>query len=163
MRSQNNIKPTDVLTNLWHMFVYSGFPCPQFSRLCSPEDLSIFINVRVNTGGEIGINSQRRNRLTLQELSQCPLKCTSIPETALTHTPTVPYINSNGREANTSEEDFESMNITKASSKNICSLQGEPISSSRDSSQTCTPPVTCTHRDKDRGAITVQVCIYGEN
>lgn len=65
MCSQNNIKPTDVLTNLWHMFVYSGFPCPQFSRLCSPEDLSVFANVRVNTGGEIGINSERRNRLTL--------------------------------------------------------------------------------------------------
>lgn len=64
MCSQNNIKATDVLTNLWHMFVYSGFPCPQF-RLCSPEDLSVFTKVRVNTGGEIGINSQRRNRLTL--------------------------------------------------------------------------------------------------
>lgn len=59
MCSQNNIKATDVLTNLWHMFVYSGFPCPQFSRLCSPEDLSVFTKVRVNTGGEIGINSQR--------------------------------------------------------------------------------------------------------
>lgn len=95
MCSQNNIKPTDVLTNLWHMFVYSGFRCLQFSGALLSRR-TVFTNAGVNTGGETGTNSQWRKQAHLVRACWKKSHC-SIPET-LSPIP-VPCMSSNGRKA----------------------------------------------------------------
>lgn len=49
---------------------------------CSPEELSVFTNVRVNTGGDTGISSQRKKQAHLAgAFSKSLRNCTSVPET----------------------------------------------------------------------------------
>lgn len=105
---------------------------------CSPEELSVFTNVRVNTGGDTGIKSQRRKQVHLAgAFSKSLRNCTSVPWT-LTDAYAVPYINSNRRKISSYEEDLDSADSTKAMARTSAHFREKVLQSPLSSSQTCT-------------------------
>lgn len=145
------------LTNLWHMFVYSGFPCLQFSRLCSPEKLSVFTNITVNTEGEMGINSQRTSQAHLVRAFSTSLKLLSPTP------PLFPTLAERGEKPMVMKRILTVLISQRPPARTPVHFRENVPQLSQSGSQTCTSLVTCPDFDEAHGdAITTGTWIYKE-
>ena len=161
MCSQNNIKPTDVLTNLWHMFVYSGFRCLQFSGALLSRR-TVFTNAGVNTGGEIGTNSQQRKQAHLVRARWKPRNMCLHPRNALTNTCSL--YEQRWEESQQLLRSILTVPVSQRPMARISAHFKSFLQSPLSISQTCTLSVNCelfyeAHRD----AIVAETWIYWEH
>lgn len=106
---------------------------------CSPEELSVFTNVRVNTGGDTGISSQRKKQAHLAgAFSKSLRNCTSVPETLSPMPTPFPILTGTGEKISSYEEDLDSADSTKATAGTSARSREKVLQSPLHSSHTCT-------------------------